>query len=57
LFTEKTINISSGHGLKVMNFKVKKWEMTLQHPPHNCDGIAYFPRENHIKQAQMKGKE
>jgi len=26
-------------------------------PPHNCDGIACFLKENHIKQVQKKGKE
>jgi len=26
-------------------------------PLHNCDGIACFPRENHIEQVQTKGKE
>lgn len=25
-------------------------------PPHNCDGITSFPRENHIEQVKMKGK-
>lgn len=33
LFTKKIISILSGRGLKVMNFKVKKWERALQHPP------------------------